>query len=93
LLDAKVSRPTSHISNTVDKLNKSKSSGLVNIFSLVLPLVRWWWCCCCLFFWQWTTVSLTKVVAVVALAAVAARRQRQWQQLRQWTIETDGGGV
>jgi hypothetical protein len=57
LLIAKFPQPTSHISNTVDKLNKSRLTGLVNIFTLVLPLVRWWWCCCCLFLWQWTTVS------------------------------------
>ncbi len=48
LLIAKFPRPSSHTSNTVDKLNKSKSSELVNIFTLVLPLVRWWCCCCCL---------------------------------------------
>ncbi len=41
LLIAKFPRPSSHISNTVDKLNKSKSSGLVNVFMLVLLLVRW----------------------------------------------------
>ncbi len=45
------------MSNTVDKLNKSKSSGLVNVFTLVLPLVCWGCCCCCLFLWQWTMVS------------------------------------
>jgi hypothetical protein len=39
LLIAKFPRPSSHISNTVDKLNKSKLSGLVNVFTLVLPLV------------------------------------------------------
>jgi hypothetical protein len=44
LLIAKFPRPSSHTSNTVDKLNKSKSSGLVNVFILVLPLVKWWWC-------------------------------------------------
>jgi hypothetical protein len=48
LLIAKFPLPSSHSSNTVDKLNKSKSSGLVNIFTLVLPLVHWWCCCCCL---------------------------------------------
>jgi hypothetical protein len=48
LLVAKFPQPSSHTSNTVDKLNKSKSSGLVNVFTLVLPLARWWWCCCCL---------------------------------------------
>jgi hypothetical protein len=69
---AKFPRPTSHTLNTVDKLNKSKSSGLVSVFTLVLPLVCWWWCCCCLFLWKWMTVSLTTVVAVVEVAAVAA---------------------
>ncbi len=34
---AKFPRPSSHTSNTVDKLNKSKLSGLVNVFTLVLP--------------------------------------------------------
>jgi hypothetical protein len=52
LLIAQFPRPTSHTSNTVDKLNKSKLSGLVNVFILVLPLVLWWWCCCCLFLRQ-----------------------------------------
>jgi hypothetical protein len=58
-------------SNTVDKLNKS---GLVNVYTLVLPLVYWWCCCCCLFLWKWAMVSLTAVVAVVvvAVAVVAA---------------------
>ena len=37
LLIAKLPRPPSHTSNTVDKLNKSKLSGLVNVFTLVLP--------------------------------------------------------
>ncbi len=48
MLIAKFPQPSSHTSNTVDKLNKSKSSGLVNVFTLVLPLVCWWCCCCCL---------------------------------------------
>jgi streptolysin S family bacteriocin protoxin len=48
LLIAKFPQPSSHTSNTVDKLNKSKLSGLVNVFTLVLPLVCWWCCCCCL---------------------------------------------
>jgi hypothetical protein len=55
-------------SNTVDKLNKF---GLVNVYTLVLPLVRWWCCCSCLFLWQWATASLTAVVAVVAVVVVA----------------------
>ncbi len=78
---AKFPRPTSHTSNTVDKLNKSKSSGLVNVFTLVLPLVRWWCCCCCLFLRQSMTVSLITMVVVVA---VAARRQRQRWRWRRW---------
>jgi hypothetical protein len=41
LLISKFPQPTSHTSNTVDKLNNSKLSGLVNIFTLMLPLVRW----------------------------------------------------
>ncbi len=77
-------QPTSK--NTVDKLNKSKSSGLVNIFTLVLPLVRWWCCCCCLFLQKLMTVSLITMVAVVAMAA---RGQRQHWQWRWWT--TIGG--
>ncbi len=86
LLIAKFPRPTWHTSNTVDKLNNSKSSGLVNIFMLVLPLVRWWCCCCCLFLRQSMTVSLITVVPVVA---VAARRQRQRRRWRRW--QTIGG--
>jgi hypothetical protein len=31
--------------NTLHKLNKSKLSGLVNVFTMVFPWVRWWWCC------------------------------------------------
>jgi hypothetical protein len=81
LLIAKFPQPSSHISNTVDKLNKSKSSGLINVFSLVLLLVRWWCCCCCFFLWQWTTASLTTVVAV---EAVVAQQQRQRQRLWRW---------
>jgi hypothetical protein len=83
LLIAKFPRPSSYTSNTVDKLNNSKLSGLVNVFTLVLPLVRWWCCYCCLFLRQWTTASLTTVVAV---EAVAAQRQRQRQRWRQWTM-------
>jgi hypothetical protein len=79
LLIAKFPQPSSHTSNTVDKLNKSKLSGLVNVFTLMLPLVRWWCCCCCLFLWQRTAASLTMVVAV---EAVAARRQRQRRRSR-----------
>ncbi len=71
------------------KLNKSKSSGLVNIFTLVLPLVRWWCCCFCLFLWRWSMVCLTTVVAVEAVEAVAARRQR-WRW-RWWQWMTIGG--
>ncbi len=81
LLIAKLPRPSSHTSNTVDKLNKSKSSGLVNDFTLVLPLVYWWCCCCCLFLWQWTTASFTTVVAVEAVAARQQRQQRRWRRL------------
>jgi hypothetical protein len=49
-------------------------SGLVNVYTLVLPLVCWWCCCSCLFLQQWATASLTAVVAVVvvAVAVVAA---------------------
>ncbi len=81
LLIAKFPRPTSHTSNTVDKLNKSKSSRLVNVFMLVLPLVCWWCCCCCLFLRQSMTVSSITMVAVVA---VAARWQRQRWRWRRW---------
>jgi hypothetical protein len=35
---------TPRVGNTVDKLNKSKSSGHVNVLRLVLLLVRWWCC-------------------------------------------------
>jgi hypothetical protein len=41
VLIAKFTRPTSHTSNTVDKLNKSKLSGLVNVFTMVRQLVCW----------------------------------------------------
>jgi hypothetical protein len=68
--------------NTVDKLNKSKLFGHVNILTLVLLLIRWWCCCCCLFLWQWMMVSSITVVAVVV---VAARRQRWGRQGRRWT--------
>jgi hypothetical protein len=30
--------------NTVDKLNKSKLMGKVNVNKMVLPLVSCWWC-------------------------------------------------
>ncbi len=33
--------------DTVDKLNKSKLTGNVNVFKMVLPLVSWWWWSCC----------------------------------------------
>jgi hypothetical protein len=84
LLIAKFPRPTLHTSNTVDKLNKSKSSGLVNVFTLVLPLVRWWCCCCCLFFRQSMTVSSIMMVAVVAVAAWRQRQHRRWRRWRRW---------
>jgi hypothetical protein len=79
---AKFPRPSSHTSNTVDKLNKSKSSGLVNV-----PR----WCChwyaggaaAVAFIWQWMMLSLTTVMAV---EAVAARRQWQRWRWRQWTM-------
>jgi hypothetical protein len=33
--------------DTVDKLNKSKLTGNINFFKMVLPLVSsWWWSCC-----------------------------------------------
>jgi hypothetical protein len=33
--------------DTVDKLNKSKLTGNVNVNKMVLPLVScWWWSCC-----------------------------------------------
>ncbi len=48
MLIAKFPQPSSHTSKTVDKLKKSKSSVLVNVFTLVLPLICWWCCCCCL---------------------------------------------
>jgi hypothetical protein len=60
----------------------SKSSGLVNVFMLMLPFVCWWWCCCCLFLWQWTTVSSTTLVAVVAVAAVEDGDRVQWRHWR-----------
>ncbi len=87
LLIAKFPRPTSLTSNTVDKLNKSRSTGLVNIFMLVLPLVRWWWCCCCLFLQQWTMVSSTMVVTVAVVVAWWQRQQWQRQRWRRrwWT--------
>ncbi len=72
--------------NTVDKLNKSKLSGHVNVLRLVLPSIHWWCCCCCLFLWQWMMVSSNMVVAV---AAVVAQRQQQRQRGWQWT--TIGG--
>jgi hypothetical protein len=44
------------MANTLVVNSKSKLSGLVNVFMLVLPLVCWWWWCCCLFLFgngQW----------------------------------------
>jgi hypothetical protein len=37
------------MANSLVVNSKSKLSGLVNVFMLVLPLVCWWWWCCCLF--------------------------------------------
>ncbi len=75
--------------STVDKLNNSKSSGHVNVLTLVLPLLHWWCCCCCLFLWQWMTVSS---ITVVVVAAVAARQQRQrWRGQRWTTIGNESG--
>jgi hypothetical protein len=82
LLITKFPRPTSLTSNTADKLNKSRSTGLVNVFTLVLPLVCWWWCCCCLFLQQGATVSLTTVKMVAVVAAWRQRQRRRWQR---WT--------
>ncbi len=69
-------------------INKSRSTGLVNVFMLVLSLVRWWWCCCCLFLRQWMTVSSTTVVTVVVVAAWWQRQrwQRQRWRRRRWTM-------
>ncbi len=61
--------------NTVDKLNKSKLSGLENVFTMVLPLVHWWWWWwCCLFLRKFKTVgqSTMQVVAAVAAAVTTA---------------------
>jgi hypothetical protein len=59
--------------NTVDKLNKSKLSGLVNVFTVVLLLVPCWWWFYCLFLNQWMMVRwLTTPLAAVAVGAVAA---------------------
>jgi len=36
--------------DTVDKLNKSKLTGNINFFKMVLPLVSsWWWSYCICF--------------------------------------------
>ncbi len=43
---------TPRVGNTVGILKKSKSSGHVNVFRFVLPLVCWWCCCCCQLLWQ-----------------------------------------
>ncbi len=40
-------------------------SGLVNVFTMVLPLVRWWWWYCCLF------LPLAVVVLPVVVPPVA----------------------
>jgi hypothetical protein len=58
--------------STAPKLNESILSGLVNVFTLVLPLVRWWWCCCCLILPIWMMVSLAMVVAMATVGAAAA---------------------
>jgi len=67
--------------DTVDKLNKSKLMGNVNVNKMVLPLVSCWWCSLFVpalstnkslrFLRQCMTVSSTTVVVV---AIVAARR-------------------
>jgi len=33
--------------DTIDKLNKSKLTGNVNVNKMVLPLVSFWWLSCC----------------------------------------------
>ncbi len=61
-----VDRERGDISNTVISLNKSKSvSGLVNVLTMVLRLVRWWWWYCCLF------LPLPVVVPPVVVPPVA----------------------
>ena len=87
---AKCTQPTSHTSNTVDKLNKSKLSGLVNIYTMVQQLVFWWWCCCCLFLRKSTTVSSTKVVAAAAVVAAVAAVDDDWRQKAAGIESVDG---
>ena len=53
-------------SDILTSLNKSKLSGLVNVLTMVLRLVRWWWWCCCLF------LPLAIVVPPVVVPPVAA---------------------
>jgi len=76
-------------------LNKSKLSELVNILTMVLPLVRWWWWCCCLFLHQWmmvrwstmpvAAVAVAAVVVAVAVAAAAADDEDGVQD--EWTAQ------
>jgi len=62
---------------TVDKLNKSKLTGNVNVNKMVLPLVRWWWCRLCLILRQLTTMSSTPAAAAVAAAAAEAEAEAE----------------
>ena len=74
-------------------MNKSKLSGLVNVFTMVLPWVRWWWWCCCLFLRQCTRVKrLTTQVAAEVVAAVAVEDVLQIGDLKA-KMAIDASGV
>ena len=64
---------TWNVKDTVDKLNKSKLIGNINVNKMVLLLVSCWWCFLCLFLWQLTTMSSTPAVAE-AVATVEAEK-------------------
>ena len=72
---------------TLSRLNKSKLSGLVNMFTVVLPLVDWWWWWCSLFLHKCTTVRQSTMQVAAAAAAVAAVDDR-----RAAAFDGDGGG-
>jgi hypothetical protein len=57
-------------------LNKSKLSGLVNVFTMVLQLVRWWWWCCCCFLPLTIIVPSVIVPPVVVIVPALHHPQR-----------------
>jgi hypothetical protein len=52
----------------VDKLHKSKLTGYVNVFKMVLLLVSCWWWCCCFCFAEDATTNLWQALQWRAVA-------------------------